>query len=241
MEAATLSQFRLEFAKRAEARRDDERRTVDQIRQKEDKDKKVERDQKAAHDALLDSMLAVLASDADIAAFHIKLDTYDSATVEALMENDEALAAAREEIRLMLDKAYVLPDGRKVFKTEDGTRVFDEHGIEVEDFDSTTIEDWRPRWEEFRGELRVENELVQQREKLIKFQEQLDEAREASNADGLTKSELEELERRLEENAPEAIKAKLAKDGPERNAELADAPKPETAFRPAGKLDMPAL
>ena len=38
-----------------------------------------------------------------------------------------------------------------------------------------------------------------------------------------------------------AVKAKMAKDGPEQDAEIAAAPKPDTAFRPAGKLDMPAL
>ena len=46
-------------------------------------------------------------------------------------------------------QAYLLPDGRRVFKTEDGSRVFDEHSIEVTDFDPETIEDWRPRREAF--------------------------------------------------------------------------------------------
>ena len=52
---------------------------------------------------------------------------------------------------------------------------------------------------------------------------------------------LDELRRKLADEAPEAVKAKLAKDGPEQGADLAAAPKTEATFRSAGKLDMPAI
>lgn len=240
METAPLRSYREEFAKRAEWRREDERR-LDQIKLKEDKDKKEERDREAEQEALLDSFVVVMATEVEITDFNVKLNTYDTATVEALMENEEALAKVREEMRIMLDKAYVLPDGRKVFKTEDGARVFDEHGVEVKDFDPKTIEDWRPRHEGYQSIVKQFDGLTEERKELVEFQGQLDEVRDDANEDGLTKAELEELEKRLEENVPDAVKAKMANDGPEQDAEVAAAPKPETTFRPAGKLDMPAI
>jgi len=239
METAPLRSYREEFAKRAEWRREDERR-FDQAKLKEEKEKKEERERVADQEALLDTAIAVLATDTQVADFNVQLDHYDAATVEALTENGEALAEIREEMRIMLDKAYVLPDGRKVFKTEDGTRVFDEHGVEVEDVDPETIEDWRPKHEEFQKFVAEGEALEEERKELVEFQGQIDEAREKANEDGLTKAELEEIKKRLEENAPDAVKAKMAIGEPAQDAEMA-APKADAAFRPAGKLDMPAI
>ncbi len=146
MQPALLEKVRLEFAKRAEWRREDEQRILDHIKA----EKKREREEHEAEEAALaDFAFAVLASEMDIAAFAVKLDTYDTATVEALHDNEVALAKVQEKLRVMLDKAYVLPDGRKVFKTEEGTRIFDENGAEVKDFDPNRIEDWRPRAEAY--------------------------------------------------------------------------------------------
>lgn len=240
MEAALLRSYRLEFAKRAEWRREDERRTLDQVRQKEEQQKREEREREAEHEALIDMAVMTLATTAEIADFNVKLDTYDAATVEALMENEQALEKVREEMRVMLDKAYVLPDGRKVFKTEDGTKVFDERGQEVTGVDPDQIEDWRPRHEQFEEIAAQDAALSEQRRELIEYQDRLDEAREAANADGVTKAELDDLERRLED-APAAVKAKLAQDGAGHEIQPANTPQADASFRPAGKLDMPVL
>ena len=235
MEAAALSMFREEFANRAKWRPEDERRAFDQIK-KEERDDKREREA----DEAMDYAVAVLATETEIADFNVKLDTYDAATVEALMDNEEALGAVRERIQIMLDNAYVLPDGRKVFKTEDGRRIFDERGQEVKDFDPNEIEESRPRWERFSEELEAADRLGQEREELVKYQNLLDKTREDANEDGLTKAELDDLEKRLQENVPDAVKRKLA------NEEPASVSKQEVAhdaapFKPAGKLDMPSL
>lgn len=55
------------------------------------------------------------------------------------MQNGRALERVQEDLRIMVDKAYVLPDGRRVFKTEDGMRVFDEHGEEIKGFDPDPV------------------------------------------------------------------------------------------------------
>lgn len=160
METAPLRFYRLEFAKRAEWRRDDERRTFDQARQREGKDKRQKREREADQEALLDAMLAVMSTETDIANFYTQLDSYDAATVEALMENNEQLKAVREELKILLDQAFVLPDGRRVFKTEDGVRVFDEHGVEVKDIDPDSIESWRPSWKQYQNPFEREADLA---------------------------------------------------------------------------------
>lgn len=238
MEAASLSIVRLEFARRAEWRREDERRVLDHIKA----EKEHEREEHDAEEAALaDFAIAVLASETDIANFTVKLDRYDTATVEALQANEEALVRVREELRVMRDKAFVLPDGRKVFKTEDGTRIFDESGAEVKDFDPGAIEDWRPRWEPFKSGRDEEDALTNERQRLHAYQTELDEARDRAGEDGLTKGELEDLGRRLDEDMPEAVKRHLSgNDAPELENAFQNEVQP-TPFQPAAKLDMPTL
>ncbi|KAA3516980.1 hypothetical protein GOZ96_12260 [Agrobacterium vitis] len=244
MEMTPLRSYREEFAKRAEWRRDDELR-LDQIKQKDEKDKKAEREHNAEEEAMLDMVAVVMATETEIAAFEVELDAYDAATVEALMDNEERLTAVREELKVLLDQAYVLPDGRRVFKTEDGTRVFDERGVEVKDFDPDMIEDWRPDWEKYQNPFERESDLVKQREDILEFQKLQDDIRaETQNAKedgGMSRERLEELKAKLAEEAPDAVRAKMDRDGPRQDAELPATPKPETTFRPVGKLDMPAL
>jgi len=244
METAPLRPYRLEFAKRAEWKREDERR-LDQAKQKEEKDKKEERERVAEQESLLDTAMVVMATNTEMAAFHTELNAYDTATVEALMENEEQLNVVRGELKILLDQAYVLPDGRRVFKTEDGTRVFDERGIEVKDFDPDAIEDWRPRWEKYKNPFEREADLAKQREEILEFQKLTDEVRaETKTAEengGMSRERLKELREKLADVAPEAVRAKMGKNAPESEAELAAAPKPDPAFRPAGKLDAPAL
>ena len=245
MEAVLVRSYRLEFAKRAEWRREDERRTLDQIRQKEEKQKREEREHKAEQEAFIDMATMALASQVEVAAFTVELDAYDTATVEVLMENDEQMKSVQQELKVLLDKAYVLPDGRRVFKTEDGSRVFDERGVEVKDIDPDLIEDWRPYWEKYENPFEREADLAKQRKDILEFQKLTDEVRaetkDAEENGGMSRERLEALREKLADEAPDAVKAKLAKDGPNQDAEPAVAPRTEPAFQPTGKLEMPAL
>lgn len=240
MELTPLRSYRLEFAKRAEWR-EEERRLFDQMKEKDAKDKRRERALDGEHDAIMDLVVAVLASDTAIASFTVKLDSYDAATVEALMENEQQLERVQEQLRIMLDKAYVLPDGRRVFKTEDGARVFDEHGQEVKDFNPDEIEDWRPRWEVLQELRQSQQDLTDERDQLHEYQNLLDETRERLDDEGLTKDELDELEKRLEDNMPDAVKRKLPQDKDAVLDNDADTNSQPASFRPAAKLDMPSL
>ena len=174
----------------------------------------------------------MLASESEIAAFRTTLDVYDTATVEALMENRRALDEVRTRIDDMLLKAYVLPDGRRVFKSEDGTQVFDEHGNELgpDEIDADAIEDWRPRYEAYAGAVEEERVLLEERQELLDFQERVDEIRGRLDEDGITHDELRELEAELQDTMPVAVQRKLP-------AEFVAQSEPAT--QPGIELDLP--
>lgn len=152
-----------------------------------------------------------LASTESIAEFRLQLDDYDAKTVEALMENREALEAIRGHINELLDEAYVLPDGRRVFKTRDGSHVYDEHGTElsIEEIDPAEITGSHPFWETYHAARQTEAALEKQREKLIVYQNKLDDAREHLDNGGITQDELSRMKIDLANDMPETVREKL--------------------------------
>lgn len=228
MDASPIPFYRLEFARRAEWRRDEDERRLH--REKHFKDRKEKEEREKREDAQADAAdavaAAVFASDENITEFRAQIDVYDAATVEALHLNEIKLVKVEKELREMLEQAYVLPDGRRVFKTEDGLRVFDEDGNEVEDFDPDEIEEWRTSWEKFDDVRQEQIELLEERAALHEYQGLLDDTREALDQEGLTEEELEGLKKRLEENKPDAVKRVLGEDA-------TPAPDPRPDFDPA--------
>lgn len=242
MEVSSPSTMRQEFLRRAEWRKDDERRIAERdFKARKDKEEREKKDEKT-RDAE-ETLLVVIASEAEIGAFTVTLDTYDAATVEALQQNDEQLIKVREELTKMLDKAYVLPDGRKVFKTEDGLRVFDEHGIEVKNLDPDEIEEWRPKFEQFFGVTEEENRLIEERAGLVDYQNKLDEARERTRDSDhpLTRDELEELKARIDKDKPDAVKRVLDENVDADRAPQAGAEFDPSSLNPLRKPTAPGL
>ncbi len=184
--------------------------------QEKDRERREKRDD--ARDEL-DSMLldVAMATDADLHEFNLTLDHYDTATVEALMENQEQLDALREKMEPLLARAYVLEDGRRVFRTEDGSKVFDEFGqqMSMEDIDPDMIDSKRPTWEEY-NPLRLEFDSFQaERADLIDYQGQLDEARAVADDGKMTLHDLREREEQLREEAPDAVRRHMGDDQPD--------------------------
>lgn len=169
--------------------------------------KREEREDRVESDISDFAGAVMMATDEQIAEFTLQLDHYDEATVKALYENEQALDAVKERIEDMLARAYVLPDGRRVFKTEDGLRVFDENGTELDAsvIDPDQIEDYRPRWEAFHPETDLRDSLIKERSEILKFQEHLVDARDRIAEGDLTVDDLDELEAGLKADAPEAV------------------------------------
>jgi len=154
----------------------------------------------------------VMASQAQIISFETRLDSYDEATVVALMENQELIDATRDRISDMLARAYVMEDGRRVFRTEDGTQVFDEFGVEVaaEELDPGLIGDNRPTYEDYAADVEALAALEAERTQILEFQERVDAARE-DIADGeISEAELEELDADLLDIMPPAVREHVA-------------------------------
>lgn len=163
-------------------------------------------------------------SAADAAEFRIELDTYDTATIEALQVNECELVEARENVGKMLARAYVLPDGRRVFETEDGLRVFDEKGNELDASVITPgeIEDSHPKWEVYDRARQGVDGLEQQRTSILDYQAKLDDARERLDAGDLTRDEFDRLRADLKAEMPDAVRdqiPELADQKPEAKAE----------------------
>ncbi len=181
---------------------------------------------------------AAFAPPARIAQFKSQLDTYDAKTVEALMDNQKAIEIVRQKIDGMLGKAQVLPDGRRVFKTTDGQKVYDEHGLELsrDVVDPAGIDDRKPRWEPYRDAKAEHEQLMQERQELHDYQTKLDDARARIDKGEITQKDLDTLKADIETNAPDAVREKLGLEKPKPDAQ------PKTTA-PASSLpgDMDAL
>ena len=183
-----------------------------------------------ATEKLQDQMLSlmaevVMATEIQIEQFQAKIDSYDEATVIALMENqeklDEILTRLSEvEIRIqdMLDRAYAMEDGRRVFLTEDRTKAFDETGTEVtrDELDFGLVPKNNPTWESLSKAFSEQDGLMAdykqamfEREQILEFQNKIDEARERVADGEISKEELDDLDAELLDAMPPSVRANV--------------------------------
>ena len=194
---------------------DDSRRHSEWLRQQQwfikarhEQERREKLEEKMDDDLAAFASEVVMANEARIAEFRIKLDSYDEATVAAILENQEALDAVNARIEAYLARAYVMEDGRRVFKTEDGTQVFDEFGEQVtpDELDFDLIGDDKPKWEEYQPDFEVQQRLLAEQQALIEYQEKLDEAREATADGEISDADLEDLDAELLELMPDSVR-----------------------------------
>lgn len=182
------------------------------IKARQDNQRRDTIEDKAEQDASAFATAVVMATPIQIVEFEIKLDSYDEAIVTALMENQELLDAVRNEITAMLSQAYVLEDGRRVFKTEDGTQVFDEFGAEVQadEVDPLQIDDSLPTWEAFSAKNDLEQTLEAERAQIFEFQEKVDAARDQVAEGDISEADLDALDADLLDTMPPAVRDHVA-------------------------------
>ncbi len=183
--------------------------------------------QEAITDKIEDEVLslaaeATMATEIQIEEFKVKLDTYDEAIVISLMENQDRLdeiskRLSEVEIRIqdILDRAYVMEDGRRVFLTEDQTQAFDENGTEVtrDEFDFGLVPKNSPTWESLSGAFSEKDTLLTdykatttEREQILEFQEKVDAARERVADGKISNDELNDLGSELAEATPASVR-----------------------------------
>lgn len=222
------------------------RRAQEELRREDKRRKDKERDdeeRKSEADGLIEVM--VFASATELGSFEVKLNHYEEATYDALIENERLLELMRGVCDDMLEKAYELPDGRRVFESEDGIRVFDEFGTELDPSVITAdeIEDWRPKYEAFKETQDSIDALLEERNAIIEYQQKLDEARERVKDGEISPDELKSLERELAADMPESVRAELTSEHAPAPVEAApDAePDPVHAANPAVIHDAPVF
>lgn len=195
------------------------------VKARQEQDRKEDIADKLEEEILAFAIDAVLATELQIEKFKTKLDAYDEATVKALMENqgklDDIIRRLSEvEMRLqdMLDRAYVMEDGRRVFLTKDRTQAFDEHGTEIthDELDFGLVPKSNPTWESRSGAVVEQDKLLSEykdvsieRQEILKFQEKADTARERVADGKITKSELDDLDTDLSDAMPPSVKSHL--------------------------------
>lgn len=200
-----------------------------------DEQKRRDRKEDIEQDAsdVLDMAVAVITT-AETVMFRADLERLDTATIAALHENLERQALSRQRLDDLLERAYVLPDGRRVFKTEDGMRVFDEFGVEIgsDIIDPDMINDRLPKWEPFNAETKILKALEREQAEVLEYQAKLDEARERLDSGKMTREEHDRFRDELKAEMPDAVRQQIP--------ELADAQKPaaETSAGKAAELDI---
>lgn len=177
------------------------------VKQREETEKREKLEDRAEADVTAFSAGAVVATDIQIQAFSKKLETHETATVEALIANDRAMELVQGRLDAFLAQAYVLEDGRRVFKTEDGTLVFDEFGEEVgaEDILPDAIDDSFPSWEDVQPVMAERDQLLAERADILEFQERIDEARDEIAGGEMTVDELDALDAELTDLMPPSV------------------------------------
>lgn len=189
-----------------------------------------------------EAMEAMLATPAQLAAFHDRLDRYDTAIVAALMDNEAARAGNRAKMQDMLSQAYVLPDGRRAFRSEDGQRVIDEHGAAVshDEVHPDMIPANAPTGEAYLAGLVRQHRLDREQAQLLQYQARVDQARTSVGDKPSTAAELDGLDADLKEAMPDAVRRHLPGNTPDPRATTPETSTPG-ATRSGARFGAPAL
>lgn len=191
------------------------------IKAREEQKRREDMAEEAAEEAMTLGISVVIATETQIAAFEAQRDLRDAATIEALNENrlkleevQQLLLDAEARIQDMLDRAYVMEDGRRVFLTEDRTRAFDEFGEEVfqDELDFDAVPENAPTYEAYAEQVELEKALraeeqalINEQQELLDYQDKLDDARERIADGAIPEEELRQLDAELTDAMPLSV------------------------------------
>lgn len=166
--------------------------------------------------------------------FRVELDLYSTASVEALQQNEIALANVQKRLDKVFAQSYTLPDGRKVWKTVDGTEVYDERGekLSLAVIDPAEIADELPRWETVKPMIGERDLLLKERTDILDYQGKLDDAHERLDAGDLSRKEFDAMREDLKADMPDVVRAHVP------DMEAKDTPKIEAAGPQTEELDI---
>lgn len=126
----------------------------------------------------------------------------ETASYEALIENQKRLTKAKEELERLRERAYEItfPDGtlRKVYRDGDTVRTDEGAKVDPQIVKPGDIPDQAPTWAERRALGRQKDQLERQRDRITRYRERLDEMRERLGSDP-SGDDLDALEKQMKE------------------------------------------
>lgn len=172
------------------------------FRNKHDSEQETAERRNARMQTQLSALEAMLRDNPEYAALYKKteglLDRAEKATDNAIDQAMQDLLQREEALNELLDNANRLPDGTRVFRSEDGS-VFNEHGqpIDAEDAQSIVWKDGAPTYEDLMQQKQKMDEVRKRIEDLQHYQiDVLGRARDRMNDqhDPITPEEMEQIQ-----------------------------------------------
>lgn len=143
--------------------------------------------------------------------FQTRIDELDRASLEALREAERRVEQAQKHLDEIQNAATVDDRGRRVYRTQDGTRGYYEDETQVPDAEFAKIK-WRPndpKWEQFRAQGQETSEAVEQRDEIRDYRERLVQTRNRlDRGEELNADEIAALQDG-NESMPTAVAARL--------------------------------
>ena len=156
--------------------------------------------------------------------FRVELEAYQAATTEELLYLREQLDRLESERQELLDKAYVLPDGRRVFKSEDGTKVYFEDGTEVDPsiVQHHQIGEEHTYWQPYHRKTMQVDIVKQHFDATLSYQHKTDALEQRLERGEITEGEYGEMRETLVGQAPKRVSARVNGQAPELDLNITD-------------------
>jgi hypothetical protein len=144
----------------------------------------------------------VLASREHVEEFTKKLELLDQASAEALVESEEKLRKAKDDLQRLRDRAYELttPDGGVMKVYRDGSAVRDDGGAQVDPLliKPEDIPESAPTWGDIQDKENIVRDAQRQHRETVEYRERLDKGRKRLEKGAISEDELDELEKDVE-------------------------------------------
>ncbi len=201
-------------------------------------------------DAILDVLdameLAAMVWHETFERIAVRLEATTEATAIALTEARREATEAAESLERLRDRATTLPDGRRVYRDQNGN-AYTEDGGRIPDDEAATIKraDGAPSLEDYRNADRRDREARRRLDEIERYNERLNAIRQRLNGatpGSVSQEELERLEAELDRDMPDSVRQtreQLAADRPNSPARQAtstpEPEQPEPAAKPIGR------
>lgn len=164
-----------------------------------------------------------------------EINTLSEATQIALSNARQEAQQAAEELREIQDRATTLPDGRRVYRDEDGN-VYTEDGNRLSPDQAAGIQwaEGATTWNEYLNARKRQQETAQNVEDIERYRDRIEALRQrlqSATPGNPSQEELERLESELDQGMPAAVRK-------ERDRLMSERPEPESRAAVIARADV---